>query len=106
MAGRSATAPGAVMTLSRVVASGAGSTGVEANARLTAITSMLLAGLIVAELATVLMNPRTVLSLHDTLGLVLLPAVALKLGSTTWRAVSYYIRRKGYRQLGPPIWFF
>jgi hypothetical protein len=67
---------------------------------------MLLVVLIVAELVTVFMNPRKVLTLHDTVGLILLPVVALKLGSTIWRAASYYIRRKGYRQLGPPTWFF
>jgi hypothetical protein len=86
--------------------SGAGSTGVEANARLTAITSMVVLVLILAELVTVFLNPRKVLTVHDTIGLILVPVVALKLGSASWRLVGYYIRRKGYRELGPPAWFF
>jgi hypothetical protein len=82
--------------------SGAGSTGVEANARLTAITSMVVLVLILAELVTVFLNPRKVLTVHDTIGLILVPVVALKLGSASWRMVGYYIRQKGYRELGPP----
>jgi hypothetical protein len=34
------------------------------------------------------------------------PLVVLKLGSTTWKAVGYYIAANGFRELGPPAWFF
>jgi hypothetical protein len=67
---------------------------------------MVLLVLILAELVTVFLNPRKVLTLHDTIGLILLPVVALKLGSASWRLVGYYIKRKGYRELGTPAWFF
>jgi hypothetical protein len=67
---------------------------------------MVLLVLTLAELVTVFLNPRKVLTVHDTIGLVLVPIVALKLGSASWRMVGYYIRRKGYRELGPPAWFF
>jgi hypothetical protein len=83
-----------------------GSARVEANARLTASTSVLLLVLIVGEMATVFLNPRNVLTLHDTIGLILVPLVVLKLGSTTWKAVGYYIAANGFRELGPPAWFF
>src|SRR5437899_9849993 len=41
-----------------------GRAGVEANARLTAMTGMVLLALFIAEIATVLMGARSVLTLH------------------------------------------
>jgi hypothetical protein len=43
------------------------------------------------------------LSAHMFIGLVLIPPVALKLGSTGYRAFSYYTGSRAYRQKGPPL---
>ena len=42
------------------------------------------------------------LSWHVFLGLVLVPPVLLKLGSTGWRFARYYLRDPAYVRLGPP----
>jgi hypothetical protein len=76
--------------------------GVEANARLTAMTAIVLLLLFVAELVTVVMGARSALSVHVMVGLLLVPPVLLKVGTTTWRMVSYYRRVPGYLEKGPP----
>jgi hypothetical protein len=45
---------------------------------------------------------RSYLSVHIFLGLLLLPPIALKLGSTGWRFARYYTRNEPYRLEGPP----
>jgi hypothetical protein len=42
------------------------------------------------------------LPVHIFLGLLLIPPVVLKLGSTGWRFVRYYTRNKAYRLEGTP----
>jgi hypothetical protein len=42
--------------------------------------------------------------LHYIAGLSLIPLLFVKLGSTTYRAVSYYLRRAVYRAAGAPEW--
>jgi hypothetical protein len=42
--------------------------------------------------------------LHYIAGLSLVPLLVVKLGSTTYRAVSYYVRRAVYRAAGAPEW--
>src|SRR5690348_16699185 len=42
------------------------------------------------------------MSLHVFVGLALIPAVLLKLGSTGWRFARYYTRNRDYVALGPP----
>jgi len=79
-----------------------GRAGVEANARLTAMTGIVLLVLFIAEIATVLMGARRVLTLHVTLGLLLVPPVLLKIASTTWRMTAYYRGNAAYREKGPP----
>src|SRR5437660_1860298 len=79
-----------------------GRSGVDANARLTAMTGMVLLVLFIAEIATVLMGARSVLTLHMTLGLLLVPPVLLKIASTTWRMAAYYRGNAAYREKGPP----
>ena len=74
----------------------------EANARLTAMTGMVLLVLFIAEIATVLIGARSVLTLHVTLGLLLVPPVLLKIASTTWRMTAYYRGNAAYREKGPP----
>ncbi|HEY2638811.1 MAG TPA: hypothetical protein VGI66_02860 [Streptosporangiaceae bacterium] len=74
----------------------------EANARLTAVTGLVLLVLFVAEIVTVVLGPRNVLALHIAIGLTLVPLVVLKLASTTWRMVRYYRHDGEYRIKGPP----
>lgn len=75
--------------------------GVEANARLTATTGILLFFLLFFEGITVVaIGP--LLPWHIGIGLALIPPVALKLGSTGWRFVRYYLRDRRYRAVGPP----
>jgi hypothetical protein len=42
--------------------------------------------------------------LHYVAGLSLIPLLVVKLGSTTYRALSYYMRRAVYRAAGAPEW--
>src|SRR6266446_850218 len=77
-----------------------GRAGVEANARLTAMTGIVLLVLFIAEIATVLIGARRVLTLHVTLGLLLVPPVLLKIASTTWRMAAYYRGNTAYRREG------
>src|SRR5436190_17147738 len=79
-----------------------GRAGVEANARLTAMTAVVLLVLFIAEIATVLIGARSVLTLHVTLGPLLVPPVLLKIASTTWRIAAYYRGNAAYREKGPP----
>ena len=74
----------------------------EANARLTAATGLVLLALFAAEIVTVVVGPRSLLTFHIATGLVLAPLVVLKLASTTWRMVSYYRHDRDYRIKGPP----
>jgi len=46
---------------------------------------------------------RGLLSAHMFIGLVLIPPVALKLGSTGYRMLSYYVGSRAYRVKGPPL---
>jgi hypothetical protein len=79
--------------------------GVEANARLTAITGLVLLVLFVIEIVTVALKPRSVLTLHTVVGLMLIPPVVVKLGSTVWRMISYYRGVPAYQRKGPPpLW--
>jgi hypothetical protein len=74
---------------------------VEANARLTASTSGVLFVLLAAEGVTIL-RVRGLLGAHVFIGLMLIPPVALKIGSTGYRFVRYYTGNPAYRQKGPP----
>lgn len=77
------------------------SVGVEANARLTSSTAVLLLILLAAEGAT-LPAIHALLRPHVYIGFALIPPVALKLGSTLYRFTRYYTRAPTYRQKGPP----
>lgn len=83
------------------MASAAGRDGVEGNARLTAAISAVLFGLLAAEGFTVL-RIRALLPAHVFIGMLLIPPVAVKLGSTTYRFARYYLGAPAYRQSGPP----
>jgi len=75
--------------------------GVEANARLTATTAVVLLVLLAAEGVTIL-RVRALVTPHVVVGMLLVPPVALKLGSTGWRFARYYLGAPAYREKGPP----
>jgi hypothetical protein len=76
--------------------------GAEGNEILTSAAAAVLVVLLVAEGITVV-HMRGLLSAHMFIGLVLIPPVLLKLGSTGYRMVSYYAGARAYRQKGPPL---
>jgi hypothetical protein len=75
--------------------------GVEANARLTAMTAAVLLVLLAAEGFTILRIGK-LLTLHVVIGMVLVPPILLKMGSTIWRFARYYLGSSEYRRKGPP----
>jgi hypothetical protein len=77
------------------------SEGVEANARLTGMTAAVLLVLFVIEGITIL-RVRSLLTVHVVIGMLLLPPVLLKIGSTGWRFGRYYLGSPEYRRKGPP----
>jgi hypothetical protein len=75
--------------------------GPERNSRLTALTGAVLLVLLAVEGFT-LLALRSMLSLHIFVGVLVVPVVALKLGSTVYRFYRYYTRRADYVRAGPP----
>jgi hypothetical protein len=45
---------------------------------------------------------RSLLDVHAFVGMLLIPVVALKLASTGWRMVRYYLHAEEYVRRGPP----
>lgn len=78
-----------------------GGRGPAGNARLTAATAVVLLVLLVAELVTLLAF-GSLLSAHIFIGMLLIPPIALKLGSTGYRFARYYLGNAAYRSAGPP----
>ena len=76
--------------------------GPEGNERLTAASGAVLFLLLFAEGVTILFI-RPLLSAHVFIGMLLIPPVALKLGSTGWRFYRYYTGRSEYLAKGPPL---
>lgn len=76
--------------------------GVEANARLTASTAVILLILLAVEGVTVL-QIRPLLTMHVFVGMLLVPPVLVKLSSTIWRFAKYYLGAPDYRGKGPPL---
>jgi hypothetical protein len=75
--------------------------GPVANQRLTALTGavlFVLLGLIVITILSV----RSLLPQHLLLGFVLIPPLALKIASTGYRFMRYYMGDPAYRAAGPP----
>ncbi len=77
----------------------------EANARLTAMTAVVLVLLLAAEGFTIL-RAHEFLTLHVFFGILLVPPVLLKMGSTIWRFARYYLGAPDYRENGPPLPLF
>ena len=80
----------------------AGDLAVAGNARLTAMTGLVLLVLLAAEIATVVLGVDSVLTAHVAIGLALTPFVALKLGSAGWWIVKYYRGDNAYARRGAP----
>jgi hypothetical protein len=76
--------------------------GSDGNARLTAAVAVVLLALLAAEGLTLLGGVRRLLLPHIFIGLLLIPPIALKLGSVGWRMMSYYRRIDEYVRKGPP----
>jgi hypothetical protein len=75
--------------------------GVESNARLTGALGALLLVLLFIEGVTIL-GVRQHLNLHVFVGMLVIPPILLKIGSTTWRFLRYYSGAPAYRRKGPP----
>jgi hypothetical protein len=75
--------------------------GTTGNERLTAATGMVLIGLL-AIIGITILKLRPLLSVHLFVGMLLIPPVALKMGSTGYRFVRYYTANPSYRRKGPP----
>lgn len=74
---------------------------VEGNTRLTAANAAVLLVVLAAEGFT-LLGIRQMLTPHVFIGMVLIPPVLLKVGSTCWRFARYYGGAPAYRRKGPP----
>lgn len=76
-------------------------TGVAQNARLTALTGVVLTALFIVEGVTIF-DVRGMLTLHMYAGLMLIPPVLLKCGTTMYRFGAYYGGRASYVRRGAP----
>ena len=77
--------------------------GVAGNARLTGGAAAMLLVLLAIEGATIpFIGP--LLGPHIFIGMLLIPPVLLKLGSTGYRFARYYTGNPAYRRKGPPPW--
>jgi hypothetical protein len=71
------------------------------NAILTSHAGLIvLFGLVLLYLSGLAFTPLR--PVHFALGFALIPLLAVKLASTGWRAVGYYLHRDPYRAAGPP----
>ena len=79
-------------------------TGVGANERLTAAAAAVLFVLLLVEGLT-LLRIGSMMAMHVIIGLVLVPPILVKLGSTGWRFLRYYSGHPDYVRKGPPSRF-
>ena len=75
--------------------------GSDGNEQLTASVGALLLVLLAVEGAT-LLRINSLLDVHAFVGMLLIPVVALKLGSAGWRMIRYYLGGEEYVLRGPP----
>jgi hypothetical protein len=73
----------------------------EGNSRISALTGAVLLVLLAVEGAT-LLSLQTFISWHIVVGMLLVPVVLLKIGSTGYRMLRYYTGREEYVRAGPP----
>jgi hypothetical protein len=76
----------------------AGSAG---NEQLTSMVAAVLLLLLSIELAT-LLQLEALLTVHAFVGMLLIPIVGLKLASSGWRMLRYYLKGEEYVRRGPP----
>ena len=76
--------------------------GTEGNEILTSATAVVLVALLIAEGVTIVWL-GDLLTEHMFIGIVLIPPVLLKLGSTGYRFARYYTGARRYREKGPPL---
>jgi len=77
--------------------------GADGNELLTAATAVVLVVLL-AALGVTILSIGQLVWWHVLLGMLLIPPVLLKLGSTGWRFVRYYGGEREYVRRGPPLW--
>jgi hypothetical protein len=75
--------------------------GSAGNEQLTLALAALLIVLLAVEGATIL-QIRSLLTVHAFVGMLLIPVVGLKVASTGWRMLRYYLRGEEYVRRGPP----
>jgi hypothetical protein len=75
--------------------------GSDGNEQLTALVAALLLVLLAVEGAT-LLRINALLTVHAFVGMLLVPVVGLKLASTGWRMLRYYLGGREYVRRGPP----
>lgn len=75
--------------------------GIAGNERLTEVTGAVLIALL-AVLGVTILRVQQLISLHLFLGMLLVPPVLLKMGSTGYRFTLYYAGNPRYRRKGPP----
>jgi hypothetical protein len=75
--------------------------GTDGNRLLTAQTGAVLIVLL-AVIGVTILRIGQLVSVHMFVGVVLIPIVALKLGSTGYRFARYYTSDPSYRKAGPP----
>jgi hypothetical protein len=76
--------------------------GADGNERLTAGAAVVLFVLLAVEGVTIVFL-RPLFSVHVFVGMLLIPPVALKVGSTGWRFFRYYAGKREYVRKGPPL---
>jgi len=76
--------------------------GVDGNERLTAATGAVLIALL-AALGLTILSIQALIWWHFLLGMLLIPPVLLKLGTTGWRFLRYYRGAPEYVRRGPPL---
>ena len=75
--------------------------GTDGNEQLTAVTGVVLLVLL-AALGVTILRIGQLRNPHMFLGMLLLGPVVLKMGSTGYRFVRYYVGERAYRVKGPP----
>ena len=75
--------------------------GSAGNEQLTAVVATILIVLLAVEGAT-LLRLTSLLTVHAFVGMLLIPVIALKLASTSWRMAQYYRGGEEYVRRGPP----
>jgi hypothetical protein len=76
--------------------------GIEGNEALTSAAAIVLTALLLAEGVTII-DMGGLRTPHMVIGLVLIPPILVKLGSTGYRFARYYTHARAYVDRGPPL---